>query len=370
MTYGKPYSSMDFFTAADSCSSPPAADWAVAAAGGTGYHPSGAACWYRIDHSGGWTTSYYHLRNTAGNGSMTANGKIGTIGCETCVGGFASGPHVHFSLLYNGAYVDLEGVQLSGWTVHSGNGDYQTGTLERKGVQLKPYSSVLNEGVAPGTVTPTPSATTALTATPTATATATPTATPTATATWDPELTPTVTSTATATPSTTATPTSTSTGKPDPTPTVTTTPTATLIPTTASTPTATHTPPLPSPIARFVYPQASGLIRTCPVTLVAEVDPSSAAGEVRFWARYGGALHAIGADTNGSDGWQTTWDCQDTADGAATLSLSVMNGAGQEVISEDGATLGDAKQILRRRDLPDGVLRECSAFHLSGFFLV
>ncbi len=177
VTYGKPYSSMDFFTSANSCSAPPAGDWAVAAAGGIGSHPGGALCWYRIDHGGGWITSYYHLRNVVPNGPVTANGIIGTLGCETCVGGSASGPHVHFSLLYNGAYTDLEGLVLSGWTVHSGSGDYSTGLLEREGVQLKPYSSVLNEGVRPRTPTPSPTATFTPTSTPTATSTSTPTPT-------------------------------------------------------------------------------------------------------------------------------------------------------------------------------------------------
>lgn len=282
-TYGKPYSSMDFFTSADSCSAPPAGDWAVGAAGGNGYHPSGYPCWYRIDHGGGWSTSYYHLRGVAANGPMVANGKIGTIGCETCAGGFATGPHVHFSLLYNGAYVDLEGVQLSGWTVHTGNGDYQTGLLERNGVQLKPYSSVLNEPVAGATATPT--------------------------------ITPTVTpiSTATLTPGMTATP------------------TATL------TPSATSTPPS-SPVARFIYPQAQGLVRTCPVALFADVAVPGGAASTTFWASYGGTIHEIGADHDGSDGWQVDWDCEDVPDGPATLSLSVTGAAGREVVSEGGAT--------------------------------
>ena len=76
---------------------------------------------------------------------MGQNGSLGTIGCEICAGGFASGPHVHFSLKYNGAYIDLEGVQLSGWTVHVGPTPYDSGSLERDGVFLDPYSPVVND---------------------------------------------------------------------------------------------------------------------------------------------------------------------------------------------------------------------------------
>ncbi len=269
-----PYSSMDFFTTADSCAAPPAGDWAVAAAGGSGYYPNtGAPCWYRIDHAGGWTTSYYHLRNVVGKGPAAANGRIGTIGCETCVGGYATGPHVHFSLLYNGAYVGLEGVKLSGWTVHTGSGNYDSGSLERDGVILRPYASVRNDGILSGTPTPT----------------LTPSRTPTAT------------------------------------------------PTPTRVPSATPTSPA-APAARYLYPPAQGLLRVCPVTLIAQAEGTGGVREVKFLARWGGALRELGTDTDGTDGWKLTWDCQDAPDGAATLSLSAWDMSGQEVLADAAAT--------------------------------
>jgi murein DD-endopeptidase MepM/ murein hydrolase activator NlpD len=288
VTYGKPYSSMDFFTSASSCSSPPAGDWAVAAAGGSGYRPGGYSCWYRVDHAGGWTTSYYHLRNTVPGGSIGANGAIGTIACETCAGGFATGPHVHFSLLYNGAYVDLEGVKLSGWTVRSGNGDYQTGGLERDGVMLQPYSSVLNQGLPAGPATPTPTrtATPALEVSPSPTSPVTPSATPSGT------------------------------------------------------------------VATYTYPPANGLVRICPVKLVADVAAPAGVNTVRFWAKVGAAWQQVGSDSDGSNGWQAEWDCQDAPDGSAALRLSVEDAAGREVIKAAGTT-----PVTLRKDCPNETYR-------------
>jgi hypothetical protein len=139
-----PFSSMDFFLTGGTCAAPPFY-YAVAAAGGTAYHPSSYSCWIEINHGGGWTTSYYHLRNTFAGGSVSRNWLMGSIACETCAGGWASGPHVHFSLKYNGSYISLEGVKLSGWTVHVGSTAYTSGYIERDGTTINPYNSVLND---------------------------------------------------------------------------------------------------------------------------------------------------------------------------------------------------------------------------------
>jgi hypothetical protein len=139
-----PFSSMDFFTGGATCSAPPYL-YTVSAAAGTTMRPSNYSCWLEIDHGGGWRTSYYHLRNLAPPASVPRNAALGTIACEICAGGFATGPHVHFSLKYNGAYVSLEGVELTGWTVHVGPQAYNTGSIERDGITLNPWSTVLND---------------------------------------------------------------------------------------------------------------------------------------------------------------------------------------------------------------------------------
>jgi len=139
-----PFSSIDFFTGGGVCLAPPN-QYAVAAAYGSVTRPSGYSCWLEIDHGGGWVTSYYHLQNLYSGAPLGRNAKVGTIGCETCAGGFSTGPHVHFALKYNGAYVSLEGVKLSGWTVHVGSVPYNSGSYERDGVVLPAYSRILND---------------------------------------------------------------------------------------------------------------------------------------------------------------------------------------------------------------------------------
>ncbi|HSB89445.1 MAG TPA: LamG-like jellyroll fold domain-containing protein, partial [Anaerolineales bacterium] len=139
-----PFSSMDFFSGGSKCASP-AYLFAVAAASGPSNRPYGYTCWLEIDHGGGWTTSYYHLQNLTTASSQDRNAALGTIACETCAGGYATGPHVHFSLKYNGAYVSLEGVQLTGWTVHVGTVAYTSGSIQRSGTTLNPYTTVLND---------------------------------------------------------------------------------------------------------------------------------------------------------------------------------------------------------------------------------
>ncbi|MGH2621321.1 MAG: M23 family metallopeptidase, partial [Anaerolineales bacterium] len=116
--YPPPFSSLDFFTGGGTCSAPPNL-YVVAAASGSVYRPFGYSCWLEIDHGGGWVTSYYHLRNLYSGAPLGRAAKVGTIACELCAGGFSTGPHVHFSLKFNGAYASLEGVKLSGWTVHA-----------------------------------------------------------------------------------------------------------------------------------------------------------------------------------------------------------------------------------------------------------
>ena len=139
-----PFSSIDFFTGGGSCAAPPN-QYAVAAAYGTVNRPYGYSCWLEIDHGNGWVTSYYHLSNLYSGAPIGRDGKVGTIACETCAGGFATGPHVHFSLKYNGAYVSLEGVDFSGWTVHTGSVPYNSGSFERDGTVLNAYTRLVND---------------------------------------------------------------------------------------------------------------------------------------------------------------------------------------------------------------------------------
>jgi hypothetical protein len=145
-----PFSSMDFTSTWAACSASPE-DYSVAATDGSSisFAPnpvySDDSCWVHINHPDGWTTSYYHLLNVQSTGTIGRNERVGSVGCEICNGGFSSGSHVHFTLLYNGAYVSLEGVKFSDWTVHVGSTAYSSGYLERDGVILNPYARVAND---------------------------------------------------------------------------------------------------------------------------------------------------------------------------------------------------------------------------------
>ncbi|NIM95448.1 MAG: hypothetical protein GTO18_17260 [Anaerolineales bacterium] len=148
-------SSIDFAT--NWAKDPPLPDhFTVAAREGTGFiftpTQSPLPCWIEIEHEIDpetiWTTSYYHLLKLGDPGSVGwigRNDSLGVIGQEICNGGFANGAHVHFTLKYNGSFVDLDGVKLSGWSVHSGPEPYTTGYLERDGTILDPYERLTND---------------------------------------------------------------------------------------------------------------------------------------------------------------------------------------------------------------------------------
>ncbi len=155
-------SSLDFYPWPISWGADTSNMWVVAAASGIPTRFSD--CGYKISHSGavnsGWETVYYHLEGAKYlSGYVAQNEKIGVIANTeaeaTCTGGAASGPHVHFSLKYNGAYVAINSTPLSGWYVHSGRYSYDVDPnymwLERAGQKKYPYSDeILSDHYIPG----------------------------------------------------------------------------------------------------------------------------------------------------------------------------------------------------------------------------
>jgi hypothetical protein len=127
-----PWSSLDFGPGSGSCSSPPTDKWVVASAAGNVRVVAG--CWVEIDHGGGWTTAYYHLKSDSlkvNNGQYIHQGvRIGNPACEICADGAASVPHVHFAIKQNGTVQAIAGTSLSGWVVHEGSAQYY-GYLEK-----------------------------------------------------------------------------------------------------------------------------------------------------------------------------------------------------------------------------------------------
>ncbi|MGW3439228.1 M23 family peptidase [Streptomyces bacillaris] len=106
--------------------------------------------WTRVIHPGGFSTDYYHMRNTTYyNGTSIARSVLlGTIGTDTCAGGSATGAHVHWSLRtydanYNGQYTWLNGRTIGGWAWWNGSGQY-SGCGTRLGVTACPGTAIYN----------------------------------------------------------------------------------------------------------------------------------------------------------------------------------------------------------------------------------
>ncbi|MDQ0988693.1 M23 family metallopeptidase [Streptomyces sp. V2I9] len=106
--------------------------------------------WTRVIHPGGFSTDYYHMRNTTYyNGtSIGRSALLGTIGTDVCAGGSATGAHVHWSLRtydanYNGQYTWLSGRTIGGWLWSNGSSQY-AGCATRLGVTACPGTAIYN----------------------------------------------------------------------------------------------------------------------------------------------------------------------------------------------------------------------------------
>jgi LasA protease len=104
--------------------------WVAASAAGSFKRHS--SCFAEIVHSGGWSTTYYHLMNIQYNtgANVAKNTKIAnpanTQPQALCNGGASTGPHQHWSLKQNGSWVHLNTVYLSGWQITATGSSYDT----------------------------------------------------------------------------------------------------------------------------------------------------------------------------------------------------------------------------------------------------
>ncbi|WP_156087655.1 M23 family metallopeptidase [Lysobacter sp. Root667] len=91
-----------------------------------------SSCFAEVVHSGGWSTTYYHLMNIQyGTGaSIAANTRIAnpanTQAQALCNGGASTGPHEHWSLKSNGSFYHLNGVYVSGFQITAIGTSYDT----------------------------------------------------------------------------------------------------------------------------------------------------------------------------------------------------------------------------------------------------
>jgi LasA protease len=104
--------------------------WVSASAAGSFKRHS--SCFAEVVHSGGWSTTYYHLMNVQYNtgANVQKNTAIAnpanTQGQALCNGGASTGPHQHWSLKQNGSWTHLNGVYVSGWQITATGSSYDT----------------------------------------------------------------------------------------------------------------------------------------------------------------------------------------------------------------------------------------------------
>jgi LasA protease len=104
--------------------------WVSASAAGSFKRHS--SCFAEVVHSGGWSTTYYHLMNIQYNtgANVSKNARIAnpanTQGQALCNGGASTGPHQHWSLKQNGSWTHLNGVYVSGWRITATGSSYDT----------------------------------------------------------------------------------------------------------------------------------------------------------------------------------------------------------------------------------------------------
>lgn len=104
----------------------------------------------QIRHSGGWTTSYYHVSDIAVRaGQSVARGAfLGYTSTAAKCGGRATAPHVHFTLLRYGSPVAIGDHNLGGWTVREGSAQYHGCMVRGDQRRCAPGGSIYNYGSA------------------------------------------------------------------------------------------------------------------------------------------------------------------------------------------------------------------------------
>jgi murein DD-endopeptidase MepM/ murein hydrolase activator NlpD len=89
-----------------------------------------------IDHGGGWSTNYIHLANiqVIPGQEVKQGQKLGNPSCRPA--GAAAVAHVHFFFKRDGQVIPIDGIVLSGWTIHAADGNYG-GTMAKAGEQTR-----------------------------------------------------------------------------------------------------------------------------------------------------------------------------------------------------------------------------------------
>lgn len=102
----------------------------------------------KLVHDNGFSSTYYHMinLNTLADGTRVNPGAyLGTIGNGLPCGGSTTGPHVHFSLLYQGRAEPVNGKLFGGWQFFASGRAYQ-GYALRNGTRVNVGGLLNNYG--------------------------------------------------------------------------------------------------------------------------------------------------------------------------------------------------------------------------------
>ncbi|MFN8413641.1 MAG: LysM peptidoglycan-binding domain-containing protein [Anaerolineales bacterium] len=138
---GEPLAAIDFAPPSDTsgCFVANEKNYATAMADGLVVRSSTDGLALDLDKDGdertGWVIFYLHLAAEQRTLLGTELKQGDKIGYPSCVGGHATGTHVHIARKYNGEWIDADSIlplQMSGWTTHNGTREY-LGTLTKSG---------------------------------------------------------------------------------------------------------------------------------------------------------------------------------------------------------------------------------------------
>ncbi|MDN3609971.1 M23 family metallopeptidase [Vibrio ostreicida] len=97
-----------------------------------GYVTVFSRCQIRVSHPDGWATNYYHMDGiSVKNGAwVDKNTRLGTYASQRstalCQGGSSTGPHLHFSVLYNGQFQSIQDLSFGPYSMHVGRYSYDS----------------------------------------------------------------------------------------------------------------------------------------------------------------------------------------------------------------------------------------------------
>lgn len=97
-----------------------------------GYVSVLSRCEVRITNPNGWATNYYHMDDLQIQDGewVDKNTVLGIYASDRstalCSGGSSTGPHLHFSVLYNGVYQSIQGMTFGPYEVQVGRNNYDS----------------------------------------------------------------------------------------------------------------------------------------------------------------------------------------------------------------------------------------------------